>query len=154
MQKMSHFLSFRNFLGKKCIISLLSTKNRYIYPLKTPFFTGQRDLSKFSCWGINELGQNIQHWGSIISCKGYCCSSSNWWFFLRKKFNLTFLILHMYCFVPFQDHQYNSIDELEVDILLVFKNAHAFNEPKSQISKVCIDLLTGFQCIIVIIYIL
>lgn len=40
----------------------------------------------------------------------------------------------MFCF---QNNQYTSLEEAERDLLLMVKNAHAFNEPGSQVYKVC-----------------
>lgn len=38
-----------------------------------------------------------------------------------------------------QGSQYGSLDELERDLLLMVKNAKSFNEPGSQIYKVCLN---------------
>ena len=39
-----------------------------------------------------------------------------------------------------QNNQYISLEEAERDLMLMVKNAHAFNEPGSQVYKVCIKL--------------
>ena len=36
----------------------------------------------------------------------------------------------------FQSKQYSHFEEFESDVLLLITNAHTFNEPRSQISKV------------------
>ena len=43
-----------------------------------------------------------------------------------------------------QRSQYKSLDDLERDLMLMVKNAKAFNEPKSLIYRVSLAFLSGF----------
>ena len=53
-----------------------------------------------------------------------------------------------------QNNGYTSMDEIEKDLNLLVKNAHAFNEPGSQVYKVCVSitckyliLLCNYHCV-------